>query len=310
MTQKLRTETEEKSRARPFLFCIMFNTHPGISHMHSVLCISGFTPILIFYLMVYRSWKINSRSFRSFFIRLKCSERPCGSTCNSWMVLSRMNCLGSLPYSHCYLKYYISMIHVPALEILAEGSQMTPSSKWINHSHTHATGATPCHTSTTRPVPSPFIWYEEVSTLPRGACSASVAFRLQQAHDVERSTWRIILLNADGVTNEGTRSLARIVDVLSRPLRGQYQMTWTDDVVQDIVRLKTRRCVEVRVEWRVTHRSFTGIYVWFQTLLSLLSYRFGVKTLLLITACQLHLTPLWWWNRVVFYWQCNRNIST
>lgn len=154
MTQKI------ESIIRPFLFCIMFNAHPGTSHIHSVLCWSGFTPILIFYLMVCRSWGIDFRSLYIPFISLKCSERPCGSACDSWTVLSRMNCLGSLPYSHSYLKYYISMIHVPALEILAEGSQMTPSSKWINHSHIHATEATPCHTSTTRPVPSPFIWYE------------------------------------------------------------------------------------------------------------------------------------------------------
>lgn len=172
----------------------------------------------------------------------------------------------------------MSKIHVPALEILAEGSQMTPSSKWINHSHTHATGATPCHTSTTRPVPSPFIWYEGVSILLCRACSASAAFRLQQAHDVERSDWRIILLNADGVTNEGTQSHAwivrrwHLVTATSWTHKGlTYQLLesvsddwnrWCSARFCMFRNKKTTGWVEGRVEWNVivTALKFTASY--------------------------------------------------
>lgn len=185
------------------------------------------------------------------------------------------------------------MIHVPALEILAEGSQMTPSSKWINHSHMHATGVTPCHTSTTRPVPSPFIWYEGVSILLCSACSASVAFRLQQAHDVERSDWRIILLNADGVTNEGTRSHARIVRccrlvvATSQTHKGlMYQLL--EPVSGDLNRWCSARYCKMGggQDWVESHtQEFHWNLCLIPNVIGTALIQVGVKALLLITAC-------------------------
>lgn len=94
------------------------------------------------------------------------------------------------------------MILVPALEILAEVSQITPSSKWINHSPIRLWrlpaewNRTNTTQQATNSISINFIWRNEHVAVQcmLGQCSFECTAR---AWCVERGNWRIILLHAD-----------------------------------------------------------------------------------------------------------------